>query len=89
VNYVAYCIVTIDVRTGQPSDVGIYSEEKPTADLRFDLQLTAMSMRGPSYAEAAKSLVDSLRNHPGSLRWLYDRLSETDRRLAFYEGRRR
>lgn len=79
---IAYCIVTIDTRSGSPVAVGIYSERCPTHDLRYEIRLVAMEVHGSSYADASRRLVERLRDSPGATRWLYDRLSESDRRLA-------
>jgi hypothetical protein len=78
----AYCIVTIDTRTGSPSEVGIYSEACPTHDLHYEIRLVASEAKAHSYAAAAKRLVEFLRDSQGATRWLYDRLSEQDRRTA-------
>jgi hypothetical protein len=80
--HTAYCIVTIDTRTGGPTEVGIYSEACPTHDLLYEIRLPAMTMKGASYASAARQLVECLRDSDGATRWLFDRLSESDRRMA-------
>lgn len=79
----AYCIVHIDIRTTQIIRIGVYSDETPTSlDLQHEIGLQAHKMPGISYGDAARRLVIFLRDHPGAHRWLYDRLDESDRRLA-------
>lgn len=84
-NQIAYCIVTIDTRSGSVTEVGIYSERCPTHDLRYEIRLVAMEQVGRSYGDASRRLVERLRESLGATKWLYDRLSEADRRLALTE----
>lgn len=81
-NDTAYCIVTVDTRTGTVTDVGIYSERCPTHDLRYEIRLVAMERKGRTYGEAARMLAEHLRDSLGATRWLFERLSEYDRKVA-------